>query len=191
MLGSLCDVTVGLKSYFAVAMREAKGLSGDQNRILAARYLLEQYILLGMEQGPRPYATNTFMMKVTGLSPDRLKKAKSWLQQEGMITVEQDKRDNGTFGKPYVQINVITSPSLRGAISSLSSGWDGDEDERYGAESWETLNQREVQQAIDDQLSATAKASEKNQKASVAGNVNSPYSEIQGNLKSPLWTAVG
>jgi hypothetical protein len=152
------DISIGLKYYFSHKVKQAKGNTRGQNTILSARYLLEQYVLLGLEQGPRPYATDQFMMRITGLSKDRFQSAKRWLKRQELISVERTHTDGGQIKKCYVKINVLTNPSLRGAINSIDNDWDGDDDERYGEDSWEIENQDDVLEAIEDYLTVSSKS---------------------------------
>ena len=112
-------ISLGLMHFFGHEMERAQSRK-EKNAIVLARFLLEQYILLGIRHGPAVYAKDHWMMKRLGIGSELFYQAKKYLRLKGFIRMkfnQQQKsrgetRKAGTFDKSYVEIKIRTWPML-------------------------------------------------------------------------------
>jgi hypothetical protein len=58
----------------------------------------------------RVWATDVFLTTGTGMGEDRLKRAKTLLQREGLIAYRQDRESKGRKGKVYIELLLVPNP---------------------------------------------------------------------------------
>lgn len=56
----------------------------------------------------RPWATNTYIQRGAGIGKEKVKKCIKFLKEFNMIEHIQSKKEDGTFGKTYTQVNFIS-----------------------------------------------------------------------------------
>jgi hypothetical protein len=142
MEGAGPAIALGLMYFFGYEMQRAESRK-QKNAIVMARFLLEQYILLGIRHGPAVYAKDRWMMKRLGVGSELFYQAKGYLTKKGLIRMKFNQRQTstsgkkkaGTFEKSYVELKVRTWPMLSEMLHErLEWGSDLTYDDGYEAE---------------------------------------------------------